>query len=65
MAENQMGKTPNLFALLVGVNNVWLLFFPPDFDSKYSHVLFGPTTLLTEMTGISLHMQWTLTYLVI
>jgi hypothetical protein len=33
------------------------LLLDPPFFSDY----FVPTTLLTEMTGISLHMQWPLT----
>jgi hypothetical protein len=35
-----------------------LLLGPPFFPI----ILFGSTTLLTRMTGISLHMQWPLTY---
>jgi hypothetical protein len=35
-----------------------LLFLGPPF---FPIILFGSTTLLTRMTGISLHMQWPLT----
>jgi hypothetical protein len=35
---------------------------PPPRPSIFVIILFGSTTLLTGMTGISLHLQWPLTF---